>query len=1091
MSGPDDKHAQSTERGGFLDTLLRRPRMVLTLMLVMVLAGLITYITIPKEADPDIDVPVFYVSIVHEGISPEDAVRLLVKPMETELRGIDGLKEITAVASQGHAAIVLEFKSDIDHDEAANDVREKVDQARAKLPADAEEPSVHEINFSLVPVIAVVLSGDVPERTLYRHARRLKDQIEAIPTVLEAKLVGHREELLEVVIDRTKLESYNISQDQLVSAVVRNNRLIAAGFMDSGKGSFNVKVPGLFETAEDVYELPIVSTKDGVVTLKDVAQIRRTFKDRTSYSRHNGSPAIAVQVVKRLGANIVENNQSVREAVTAFTKDWPDAVHVDFVLDQSQSVFEILSGLQSSITNAVVLVMIVVVAALGLRSSLLIGISIPASFMIGFMILGLSGQTLNMMHMFGLALTVGMLVDAAIVMVEFSDRKTAEGLDRREAFILAAKRMAWPVFSSTATTLAAFMPMLLWPGVSGKFMSFLPLTVIYVLSASMLTALVFLPVLGGLLGRKTIPEEETAAARQLAGGSHADFDSIRGLPGVYLRFLRRCVRHPLRVLMLAALLMAGISFAFGKFSNGVEFFVDTEPEQALVFVSGRGNLSTDEKLALVHQVEVQVLQVGGLKAVFTTVGTSGSGGNQFDGGGQDQPLDLIGQINIELADFNLRRKGKVILEEIRQRTAGIPGIVVEVRKFEEGPPTGKDIRLQITGASLTDVEAVARRVRAHLESEVKDVRDVEDTTPLPGIEWVLDVDRREAGRFNTDVLSVGSMIQLVTNGLLIGTYRPDDAEDEIDIRVRLPEDDRTINQLDDIRVVTKDGSVPLANFVSRKAEPKVSTITRRDTRYMMMVKANAANGVLGDVKVKELDAWLKQQTWPADIDLRFRGADEEQKESGEFLAKAMLGALFLMFLILISQFNSFYQTALTLSTVVMSVFGVLIGLMLTGQTFSIIMTGTGVVALAGIVVNNAIILIDTFNHLRNDIGVPTIDAALRAAGQRLRPVLLTTVTTMIGLLPMALQVNLDFVNRIIGVGSITSVWWVQLSTAIIFGLGFATLLTLVLIPTMLALPAVAKRRWLRLRTRLRPRQGRRASAREISAAGEPVRAAAE
>jgi len=409
-------------------------------------------------------------------------------------------------------------------------------------------------------------------------------------------------------------------------------------------------------------------------------------------------------------------------------------------------------------------------------------------------------------------------------------------------------------------------------------------------------------------------------------------------------------------------------------------------------------MSAREKLDLVLQVEKQVLSTGGLKAVFSAVGQIG-GGSLIDGGGQDKPMDLIGQMTLELADLDQRRKGKVILQEIRDKTANIPGILVEVRKIEDGPPSGKDIRIQVAGGKRDVVESVARRVRRHLENKVADLRDVEDTTPLPGIEWVLDVNRREAGRFGTDVLSVGSMIQLITNGLKIGTYRPDDAEDEIDIRVRLPIGERTISQLDRLRVITSNGAVPLSNFVTRKARPRVSSITRRDGRYVMMIKANADHGVLVGTKKKEIKKRLDEQQWPADIELDFRGADKDQKESAEFLTKAMFGSLFLMFLILVTQFNSFYQTMITLSTVVISLVGVLIGIMVTGQTFSIIMTGTGIDALAGIVVNNSIVLMDSFNHFSYDLGTPVIDAALRASELRLRPVLLTTITTICGLAP--------------------------------------------------------------------------------------------
>ncbi|MEM7621253.1 MAG: efflux RND transporter permease subunit [Pseudomonadota bacterium] len=1048
----------------WLEKIILRPKTILTLLIVMVMSGVFAYINLPKEADPDIDVPVFYISIPFTGISPEDAERLLVRPMETELRGLEGLKNILSVASQGHASITLEFKQDVELAEAARNVREKVDKAKAELPDEADEPVIEEINFSLVPVLVVALSGKVPERTLFQHARKLKDEIEATRSVLSADLAGQREELLEVIINQNKIESFNISQQELINFVTLNNQLIAAGSLNSKQGNFNVKVPGLFETAEDVYNLPIKISGDSVVTLRDITEIRRTFKDATGYSRLNGQPAITIQVVKRIGSNIIENNKEVRRVVKEFTKNWSPAINVDFALDRSIFIYEVIDSLQSAIMTAIALVMIIVVAALGIRSALFVGLAIPASFMIGFLLISVLGMTVNMMLMFGMVLTVGILVDGAIVIVEYADRKMSEGLDRKEAYVLAAKRMFWPIVSSTATTLAAFLPMLLWPGTPGEFMSYLPITVIIVLTASLITAMIFLPAIGSLFGATASQGRDVETAKRLAGGGPLDPDKISGFTGIYIRALKKCVRYPSLIIIATAIVVVSVFQLFGAYNNGVEFFVDTEPEQAFVFVSARGNLSAPEKKDLVKDIEQEVLEVKGISTVLTNIGEI-SGSPVLNGAGLDTPVDEIGRLTVELAEFKTRRRGKVILQEIRDRLAQIPGVVIEVRKVEGGPQTGKAIRLEISTGSFEKTKQVTRKIRQYVETYMTGLRDVEDTTPLPGIEWVLNVDRKEAGRYSADILSVGTLFQLVTNGVLIGKYRPDDADDEVDIRLRLPADQRGIDKLDTLRLNTANGMIPVTNFVTRTAEPKVSYISRNNGRYAMMVKANTLDGVLKNNKITELNQWLQAQEWSEGVSFRFLGADEEEKESADFLGKAMIGALFIMFLILLTQFNSFYQTAITLFTIVLSLVGVLIGMMVTGQAFSIIMTGTGIVALAGIVVNNSIVLIDTYNrHLQ--AGMEKIEAVLQSCAQRLRPVLLTTITTMLGLLPMALQLNLNFMDRTIQYGSITSIWWVQLSTSIIFGLGFSTLLTLLLTPSLLALPTVWGRAFYRFRSRI-------------------------
>ena len=1059
-----------------LDTILQRPKTVLTLMVVLVVAGVFAYIGVPKEANPDIDVPVYYVSVSQQGISPKDADRLLIRPLETQLRGLEGLKEITAIASQSHAGIVLEFKIGTDKDKVLADIRDKVDQAQAELPADADEPAVFETNIALQPTIIVTLSGKLPERTLFGLARKLKDEIEAIATVREANLSGNRNEMLEAELDLLKMESYDLTQVELINALTQNNQLVAAGFIDDGQSRFNVKVPGLVETAFDVNNIPIKQSGDGVVTLGDIATIKRTFKDASSFTRVNGEPAISIEVVKRIGTNIIENNAEVRRVVAEFTKEWPSTIKINYLLDQSSFIFEVLGSLQSSIMTAIVLVVILVVGSLGVRSGLLVGLAIPASFMIGFLILSALGMTVNMMVMFGLVLTVGMLVDGAIVVTEYADRKMAEGMPSNEAYRRAAKLMFWPVISSTATTLAAFMPLLLWPGVSGEFMSYLPIMVIIVLTSSLLTALIFIPTTGAMFGamfdgvggffrgnRKPREIRENNVASMLSSREPLKLNIIPGLTGLYLRFLNALTSGLMRNLFVVLTAVTIVVIAFVQFTThnkGVEFFVEDEPRVAVVFVSARGNLAAEKIRDLAIEVESEVLKVPGIDNIVMTALASG-GGN--DGGGvdisapQDMPPDVIATMQIELIDYSKRRNAEEIFKDIIANTKHIAGITIEIRKIDGGPPTGKDIRLQIRSTDYDQMVLSVAKVRKYFDT-LEDIKDLEDGRPLPGIEWEMAVDREEAGRYKAGITSVGAMIQLVTNGVLLGKYRPDDSEDELDIRVRLPREQRTLDQLKQLRLRTDNGQVPISNFVHMKPVDKVSSITRKDGQYSMSVKANIIKGTpFGDRdltpndKIAEIQKWLDQQEWHSSISHVFRGADEDQKESGEFLVKAAIGALFMMFIILLTQFNSFYQTALTLMTVILAVVGVLIGMMITGQKFSVIMTGTGVVALAGIVVNNAIVLIDTYNRLRSE-GAGIHDAILKTSAQRMRPIMLTTVTTILGLVPMVLTINVDFFSRIISYGSITAIWWVQLSTAVISGLAFSTLLTLILIPVLLSLP---------------------------------------
>ena len=1156
---------------GIVDWASGRARMVVAFIILSIAAGIVAYVGLPKEGEPDIDIPALFVSVPFPGISAEDSERLLVRTMETELSDIDGLDKMSSTAAENYAGVMLEFDFGWDKSAVIADVRDAMNTAEANFPDGADGYQVTEINFSEFPIVIVNLTGNVPERTLVRLANDLQDRLEGIDAVLKAELAGYRDEMLEVIIDPLKLEAYNVTAGELISVVQNNNQLIAAGEVKTESGASSVKIPSSFDDVTDIYDLPVKVNGDSVVTLGDLAQIRLTFEDRQGTARFNGETTVALQVVKRKGFNLIDTAAIVREAVAAERASWPaelqQAVRVGTSNDQSFIVDSMVKQLESSVITAIALVMIVVLASLGIRSALLVGFAIPTSFLLTFALFGALGVTVSNIVMFGLILAVGMLVDGAIVVVEYADKKMAQGVGPMHAFTAAAKRMFWPIVSSTATTLCAFLPMLFWPGIPGEFMGWLPKTMIFVLSASLLVALVYLPVMGGLSGRVSrmfhtvgqvllpLPWLVRAALVVPAGylvflsalqminpayltGTQILPGAMGILPGAVMFLIGAALlsitldaarverkarkikagyrRTPFGWLIhfiagnpvMPLVTIGGVVFFvvstfayFGENNYGTEFFADSEPEQAIIYVRARGNLSLPEKDAMLAQVETVARANPGIRSVFAF---AGDGGLNQNTGGASAPRDTIGQLQIELVPWHDRPResydvkllgfipfprtridptygGDAVLEDLKARLSALPAIRYEVLALEGGPASAKPVHLRLLGDSWQALDQAATLAEAQFQI-TPGLADIEDTTPLPGIDWQLDVDVEKAGRYGTDVMTVGGMVQLVTTGLLLDTMRVDSSDEEIEIRVRLPEDDRVLSTLDTLKLRTASGLVPLSNFVTRKPVPSLAQIDRvSQTRYYD-VKAGITDGLIklvdGDggerfvtaaqaetimakedgltrtpvtanERIEALDAWLQTGVLPAGVDYEWTGDAEEQAESMAFLGQAFMGALFLMFIILLAQFNSLYNSVLVLLAVMLSTAGVLVGMLVMQQPFSIIMTGTGIVALAGIVVNNNIVLIDTYQDYARYM--PRIEAITRTAEARIRPVLLTTITTMAGLAPMMLGLSLDFFNGGYSIDSPTALWWKQLATAVVFGLGIATVLTLVFTPSMLAL----------------------------------------
>jgi multidrug efflux pump len=1004
-------------------------RLTISALLFLIVAGISAYLAIPKEAEPDVAIPIVYVSVTQRGISPEDAERLILRPLETQLKSVANVKEMRASAFEGGGFVLLEFRAGLDARRAIADVRAKVEDAKRDLPREADEPKVTEVSLALFPVIIVALKGEVPEQTLVRLSRQLRTAIEQVPGVLAADLRGARDEVVEIIVEPTLLAAYGVSMDDLIRAVSAGNTLIAAGALEGERGRFSVKVPSLLEKPEDILGLPVLANAGAVVRLGDVAEVRPTFKDAVSITRVDGKPAITIEVSKRAGANLVETVDRVKLVLEKARPLLPATVELSTTQDRSVHIRTMLGDLQNSVITGVLLVATVILATLGFRASLVIGLAVPFSFLAGILGLQLSGLTVNIVVLFSLILAVGELVDDAIIVTEYAERRMAEGVEPRAAYELAANRMAGPVLAATVTRIAAFSPLMFWPDIVGEFMKYLPITLIATLFASLVFALFFAPALGGLLGRSGAPQSEEALSRQ----------------GPYMRLVRLALDHPTKVLIATFGLLILIPTVHSRIGKGVEFFPDVEPDYALVQVRARGNLSLSEKDQMTREVERRLFAMPEIATIYTRVGEKPRGNDEYS-------EDTVGIIQFEFIDWQKRRKASAIMAEIRERMAGLPGIEVAVSKPRAGPPTGKPIRIELTALDPALLEPAARRVVAALEGDPR-FKDIDTGLPLPGIDWTLRIDRGEAAKVGAAAGTVGTAVQLVTNGVKLTEYRPATSDKSVEVLLRFPKEKRSLDQLDDMLVNTAAGPVPISALVKREPTRSVGILNRVNGQRVINIAANIAEGVpsakaQADIASAIATFGLNE----AGIFYRLKGEDEERAKASAFLSKAFTAAMFLIFAVLLAQFNSFTHVGLILSSVLLSTIGVFIGLIIMEQPFGVVMTGLGIISLAGVIVNNNIVLIDTYADLRRH-GMAAREAILQTCAERARPVVMTAMSSVLGVAPIAFGINIEFIEREVTIGAPATQWWVQLSTAMLFGLTFATLLTLIVTPACLQLVA--------------------------------------
>ena len=1021
-----------------IEKLLSQRKLILTFLFFFITFGMYKYISLPKESDPDISLPVIYISLFNKGISPKDSERLLIKPFERELKNIEGVKKISSTAYLGGGNIVIEFDAGFNSDKALSDTRVKIDLTKNKLPDETEEPKATEVNLSRFPVLAVAISGNLEDRVIQKYSKYLKRKIESFSEVLEVTTLGESEREVKIIVNPDIVRNYGLTNKDVLASIAKSNLMIPAGTLSNEKGSFNLKIPSLIENREDLLNIPIKSTTDAVVTLDDVAEIRDSFKDKLGFARNNGQNAIILEISKRTGENIIETINKIKDLIKNEKEVLPKALNIGIFQDESEKIKTQIKDLENNVILATLIVLVIIILFMGWKSAFLVSVSIPSSFLLSMIILSFFNVTINVVVLFALILSVGILIDGAIIVVEYANRRASEGIGKKKVFVLSAKKMFIPVLASTLTTLAAFFPLIFWPGVAGEFMFFLPVTLLAVLSSSLLMALIFIPTIGGIFGfDKSLNQQNLKNLTLLESG---DLNQIKGLQSKYIKIMRYSLDNPKKLITLTLVFLVFTQFLYMRYGKGVEYFPPIEPDYAEIVVHARGNYSPIEKDEILKKVEDTIIENQYIRNLYSRSGT-------IKGQKRSESEDIIGSIKIELINWKNRPKANQILNDLKIQTKNFPGIYIEFIEKKDGPPKDRDVEIKVVNAELKSLNSDSQNLLNFLKTNSW-IKNIDSDINNPGIEWELIIDREQADKHGVDIQTVGDAIQMLTHGLKVTEFMPEDSDEEIDIVVKYDKPFRTLDELDQILIEGKNGAVSLSLFVKRIPKKKVGKITRYSNINSKTIKFDVKEGFISNNKVKEIKSWLFNNKDSFESKIIFIGQEQDQREAKEFLIKAFFISVFLITIILIATFNSFYYCLIILTAIIFSTIGVMIGLILTNKPFGIVMSGIGVIALAGIVVNNNIVLLDTYKSLRKK-GESVRDAIIRTGAQRLRPVLLTTLTTFFGLIPMAIGLNINFIDTEVNFGSPSSQWWIQLSNAMVFGVMFSFILTLIITPCLI------------------------------------------
>lgn len=1093
---------------------------VVILTILIAITGIMAYIGMPKESFPEIVMPQAYINTVYPGNSPVDMENLITRPIEKELKALDGIKSIKSTSVQDFSAILVEFNPDVEVSKALQDTKDAVDKAKPELPNDLDqEPNVMEVNFSNIPIMFINISGDYSLDELKSYAEYLEDEIEKLSEINQVDIRGALEREIRIDADPFLLEANDLSFNDIASAVSGENLTISGGNLLAGEMRRTISIAGEFDKVREIEDVIVKNENGNIVYLRDVATVTDSYEERESFARESGLPVVTLDIVKKSGENLLDASDKIKEIIEeAKANRFPKNLRITISNDQSKETRSQVDNLENSIISGVLLVVIVLMFFLGLRNAMFVGVAIPLSMFMAFLILNSMGVTMNMVVLFSLILALGMLVDNGIVVIENIYRLRQEGASMLQASKEGVGEVAWPIITSTATTVAAFVPLAFWGGIMGEFMKYLPITLIIVLASSLFVALVINPVLTAIFMK--LPSEEKPKHKSriwitvgilTAIGVLLHFAGLHALANlmillgilvpfnalvlvkavawfqeVFLEWLEELYYNTVKFALTGyrpylffggtfVLMIVAIMVYFSK-EPKVELFPSNEPNYVNVFIEKPIGTDIEATNAFTQKLEARIMKLTDkydymIESVIAQVG-AGSGDQSQGVSGGSTPNKA--RITVSFVDFEDRQGTSTsqVLEEIRDAMDEYPGAVITVEKNRDGPPVGKPINLEVIGEDYDKLIDLSERLITEIENsgirgidELKS--DLEDGKP----ELYVNIDRDKARRYGLSTQQIASEIRTALFGLEVSKFK--DGEDEYPIQLRLADRYRyNIDNLLNKRITFRNNQgqlrqVPISSVADVQYTSTFGSVKRKDLDRVISVFSNVKEGYNANDIVGEISQLIADMDIPEGYEIRIGGEQEEQQKSMEFLSRALMIAVFVIFLIIVAQFNSVMTPFIIMCSVLFSTIGVFLGLVIFNMNFIIIMTGIGIISLAGVVVNNAIVLIDYTNLIRerrrSELGLSEDDrlpyedvlsSIIEGGKTRLRPVLLTAITTVLGLIPLAIGMNINFFTLFerfdpeFYVGGDNAIFWGPMAWTVIFGLTFATFLTLVIVPVM-------------------------------------------